>query len=119
MSKGAIPLTVAGLRHYFDEGTTRSEDWRRSQLASLKRMLVEKSADFEAALLSDLGKSGTESQLTEIGFLTSEIDHTLSNLRRWMRPRRVTAPLAVQPATAKVVPEPLGVALIIAPWNYP
>ncbi|MBN9612802.1 MAG: aldehyde dehydrogenase family protein, partial [Actinobacteria bacterium] len=35
------------------------------------------------------------------------------------RPRRINAPLVVQPATAKVSPEPLGVALIIAPWNYP
>lgn len=82
-------------------------------------MLVEREADFEAALQADLGKSPLESQITEIGFLLGEIDHTLANLAKWMRPRRVNTPLAVQPASAKIVPEPLGLALIIAPWNYP
>jgi len=119
MSEATIPLIVAGLRHAFEQGVTRPESWRRAQLSALRRFLVERGSELEAALLSDLGKSGTESQLTEIGFLVSEIDHALSGLGRWMRPRRVAAPLALQPATAKVVPEPLGVALIIAPWNYP
>lgn len=119
MSEAAIPLTVAGLRHTFEQGVTRPEAWRRAQLAGLRRMLLERSADFEAALLADLGKSGTEAQLTEIGFLVSEIDHALAHLSGWMRPRRVAAPLALQPASARIVPEPLGVALIIAPWNYP
>lgn len=82
-------------------------------------MLVAHGPEFEAALLSDLGKSGTESQLTEIGFVIGEIDHALAHLRRWMRPRRVRVPLALQPASARIDPEPLGVALIIAPWNYP
>lgn len=82
-------------------------------------MLVERETDFERALHSDLGKSGLESQITEIGFLLGEIDHALSHLSKWMRPKRVSAPLMVQPASAKVVLEPLGVALIIAPWNYP
>lgn len=119
MSEADIPLVVAGLRHSFEHGATRSEAWRRAQLEGLRRLLVERSDVFEAALLADLGKSGTEAQLTEIGFLVSEIDHALAHLARWMRPRRVAAPLVVQPATAKVLPEPLGVALIIAPWNYP
>lgn len=119
MSESAIPLVVAGVRNAFREGVTRPEEWRRRQLTGLKRMLVERAADFEAALASDLGKSGTESQLTEIGFLVGEVDHALSRLHRWMRPRRVATPLAVQPATARIVPEPLGTVLIIAPWNYP
>lgn len=119
MSEADIPLVVAGLRHTFEQGATRSEEWRRSQLESLRRMLTERAAAFEAALLSDLGKSGTEAQLTEIGFLESEIAHALSHLSKWMRPRRVNAPLVVQPASARVMPEPLGVALVIAPWNYP
>ena len=119
MSEAAIPLTVAGLRHTFDQGVTRPENWRRAQLAALRRMLVDRAADFEGALRADLGKSGTEAQLTEIGFLVAEIDHALSHLGRWMRPVRVAAPLAVQPASARVVPEPLGVVLVIAPWNYP
>ena len=114
-----IPGIVAGLRHTFERGVTRPEEWRREQLRRLRTLLLERSADFEAALLADLGKSGIEAQLTEIGFLVAELDHALSQLSRWMRPKRVGVPLAVQPATAKIVPEPLGVALVIAPWNYP
>lgn len=82
-------------------------------------MLVERGEDFERALFQDLGKSGTEAQLTEIGFLVSEVDHALSHLSKWMRPKRVNVPLALQPASGRVVAEPLGLVLIIAPWNYP
>lgn len=119
MSESTIPVVVNGLRHSFNSGVTRPVAWRRSQLQRLRDMLVERETDFETALHADLGKSPLESQITEIGFLLGEIDHSLANLAKWMRPRRVTTPLAVQPASAKIVPEPLGLALIIAPWNYP
>lgn len=114
-----IPEIVAGLRHTFNRGATRPEHWRRAQLARMRTMLVERSEDFERALHVDLGKSATEAQITEIGFLIAEIDHALAQLRRWMRPRRVSVPVGLQPAAARIVPEPLGVALVIAPWNYP
>ncbi len=114
-----IPGLVSGLRHTFDTGITRPEAWRRAQLGRLRALLTERGSEFEAALHADLGKSGTESQLAEIGFLVSEIDHTLAHLSRWMRTRRVAVPLAALPASARVIPEPLGVVLIIAPWNYP
>ncbi|WP_024357418.1 aldehyde dehydrogenase family protein [Leucobacter chironomi] len=114
-----IPGVVAGLRHGFERGITRPEAWRREMLRRLRALLVERGDDFERALHDDLGKSGTEAQLTEIGFLVSEIDHALARLHGWMRSRRVAVPLAAQPASARVVPEPLGVVLVIAPWNYP
>ena len=114
-----IPGLVDGLRHGFERGITRPEGWRREQLQRLRSLLLERGDDFERALHDDLGKSGTEAQLTEIGFLVAEIDHALRNLSRWMRPARVGVPLAAQPASARVVPEPLGVVLVIAPWNYP
>ncbi|UOR02267.1 aldehyde dehydrogenase family protein [Leucobacter allii] len=118
-STDRIPGIVAGLRHGYTAGVTRPEAWRRAQLERLRALLLDRGADFEAALRTDLGKSGTESQLTEIGFLVAEIDHALARLRSWMRPRRAPLPLALQPASARIVPEPLGVVLVIAPWNYP
>lgn len=114
-----IPGIVSGLRQGFQQGVTRPEHWRREQLRRLRSLLVDRGSEFERALFEDLGKSGTESQLTEIGFLVSEIDYALAHLSKWMRPRRVGVPLAALPASAKIVAEPLGVALIIAPWNYP
>lgn len=119
MSDSAISTVVTGLRHSFRMGITRTEEWRRAQLKRLRLMLIERESDFERALQLDLGKSGVEAQLTEIGFLVGEIDHALAHLSEWMRPRKITAPLVVQPASAKVIFEPLGVALIISPWNYP
>ena len=114
-----IPGIVAGLRHSFAQGVTRPESWRRAQLERMRTLLLDRGDDFEAALAHDLGKSGAEAQLTEIGFLVAELDYALAHLSGWMRPRRVSVPLAVLPASARIVPEPLGVALVIAPWNYP
>lgn len=115
----AIPVHVAALRHTFRGGVTRPALWREQQLKALDRMLVECEAEIEAALLSDLGKSPVEAQITEIGFLRSEIGYALKNLRTWMKPERVRVPAVVQPASGWITPEPLGTVLIIAPWNYP
>lgn len=114
-----ITETLARLRGNFDSGLTRSAAWRDNQLLALSRMLTDNSGVFESALQRDLGKSPVEGILTEIGFLLSEIDHTRSQLGKWMRPRRVMPSVALLPASAKVIREPLGAALIIAPWNYP
>ena len=110
---------VARLRTTFESGHTRSREWRSAQLLALRRMITENERDIEAALMADLGKPAVESQITEIGFVLGEIDHTVKNLARWMKPQRVRVPAALVPASARVVSEPLGVALIIAPWNYP
>lgn len=67
----------------------------------------------------DLGKSPTEGYLTEISVLYQEIDLFLSRLEGWSRPRRVPTPLTLWPAKSRIVPEPYGRVLIIAPWNYP
>jgi aldehyde dehydrogenase (NAD+) len=82
-------------------------------------MLRDREAEFAAALQADLGKCRTEAWCTEIGVLAGEIDYVGTRLRRWLRPEKVRAPLVTQPARATVVREPLGVVLIIAPWNYP
>ncbi|MGK0716354.1 aldehyde dehydrogenase family protein [Leucobacter sp. W1153] len=118
-TESAISTIVSGVRHSFGQGVTRPEAWRRKQLLALRSMLIRHEGEFESALHADLGKSGVEAQLTEIGFMVGEIDHTLAHLAQWIKPRRVAAPLALQPASARIVAEPLGVVLIIAPWNYP
>src|SRR3954454_2204067 len=111
--------TVDELRSAFERGVTKPFVWRQAQLRALRRMLTERSGDFEAALLADLAQNPTESQIAEIGFVVGEIDHTLKHLRRWLRPRRVSVPGALLPARAFTLLEPVGVVLVIAPWNYP
>ncbi|CAN5181576.1 aldehyde dehydrogenase family protein [soil metagenome] len=103
----------------FDQGVTKPYSWRVRQLKALRALLVEGTDEIERALLDDLRKNPAEAQLTEIGFVIAEIDYTLAHLRKWLRPTRVATPLLIAPSTAKIVAEPLGVVLVISPWNYP
>ncbi|AMM18859.1 aldehyde dehydrogenase [Frondihabitans sp. PAMC 28766] len=111
--------TVAALRHAFDTGTTKPYAWRVAQLRALRAMLVEHTPEIEGALHRDLRKHRDEALLTEINLVVSEIDTVLRHLRQWLKPKRTSVPMLIAPATASVVREPLGVVLIIAPWNYP
>ena len=117
----AIPVSpvVPIVRSAFEQGVTTSLAWRIRQLKALKSMLIERSSEIEDALFHDLGKNPAEAQLTEIGIVIAEIEHTLAHLRGWLRPKRVAVPLALAPASASTMLEPLGVVLVIAPWNYP
>ncbi|SOE08605.1 aldehyde dehydrogenase (NAD+) [Hoeflea halophila] len=113
------PDRIAALRASFDGGRTRPAKWRRQQLYQLMTMIEENEAAINEALNADLGKSCFEARMTEVGTVLSEIVHTLSKLRSWMRPTRVSTPLSNQPGHSRIVHEPLGVVLIMAPWNYP
>ena len=110
---------VGGLRDTFDSQLTRPLAWRRAQLLALRRLLVERETELADALQQDLGKHPTESHTTELGFTHNEIDFTLKHLAKWSRSAKVRVPLTLQPASARVTPQPLGVMLILSPWNYP
>ena len=114
-----IPKLVAKLREAFESGRTRPIEWRRQQLQRMKAMLEEREADFLDALAADLGKPRLEGWASDIGIVINEVEHTLRHLASWMKPERVWTPLAQRPGRATVRREPFGVALVIAPWNYP
>ena len=106
-------------RSYFQTGATLPYDARRDALRRLDKAITRFEGDFTAALHNDLGKSTTEAYISEIGLLHGEINYALRHLRRWMRPKRKATPLANLPGRQWVLPSPYGVALILAPWNYP
>ncbi len=114
-----VQEAVAAARTVFNTGETKPLDWRLRQLKAMNSLLLDHTEDFTAALAADLGKHPAEAWLTEIGFLTAEIAHTVKHLEAWLTPRKASVPLALQPAQAQSVLEPLGVVLVIAPWNYP
>ena len=92
---------------------------RRAALLRLAEEIKRREGDLCAALKSDLNKSETEAYMTEIGMVLSEIAHAARHVEKWAKPRRARTPLAQFPARSDVIPEPYGVALIMAPWNYP
>ena len=97
----------------------RPYDWRTSQLRALKRLIDENGDALCDAMWKDLRKSRFECEATEQGVVLAEISVTLKNLKKWMKPRRVSTPLYNQPGRSFIVHEPLGLSLIIGAWNYP
>ncbi|MSO59948.1 MAG: aldehyde dehydrogenase family protein [Ilumatobacteraceae bacterium] len=115
--------TIAGrvqsTRHAFRAGVTRPIEWRRAQLQGMIAMLTEHEQEFLDALRHDLGKPTAEAFITDVAFVTGEIKAMIKNLRKWNTSVRVSSPLVTMPAKSCLMPEPLGVVLVIAPWNYP
>ncbi len=106
-------------RNYFDAGHTRSYEFRLGQLQQLKKALQNNEQAIFDALQKDLGKSNVEAYTTELGIVLTEISLHLKKLKSWMRPHRVSTNLVNLPSSTKMYYDPLGVVLIIAPWNYP
>lgn len=107
------------MQNYYAAGTTKSYSFRKEQLLKLKSAILQYENELHHALHADLGKSAEESWVTETGFLISEINNTLSNLKKWMRVKRTGTNLLNLPSSSYIMYEPLGVVLIIGPWNYP
>ncbi|NJD31689.1 MAG: aldehyde dehydrogenase family protein [Gammaproteobacteria bacterium] len=119
MSSSTITTTLARLRQTFDSGKTRPIEWRLKQLEEIERAMREHESDFADALHKDLGKCRFESVMTEMSFVEEEAKYARKHLRNWMKPTRVRTPMMAQPGRSYIEPEPKGVVLIIAPWNYP
>ena len=107
------------LRATFRSGRTKDLAWRRRQLENLLRLLDDHEDELNRALHDDLRRPPFEAYAGDIGNTKGEIKHLLKHFARWARPTKVRPPLSHQPATARIIAEPLGVGLIISPWNYP
>ena len=110
---------LLSMRSYFETGETKSVAFRKAQLTRLKQAVIDHADQLQEALYKDLKKSPEESWVTETGFLLSEISNAINNLGKWMKPKRVGTNLLNLPSKSYVMTEPLGVVLIIGPWNYP
>jgi aldehyde dehydrogenase (NAD+) len=119
VSNEGIDGAMERLRRTFDSGKTRPIEWRQHQLAEVDRMIRDHESDFAEALQLDLGKGLFETVMTETSFVQAEARYARKHLGDWMQAERVRTPLMAQPGRSYIQPEPKGVVLIIAPWNYP
>ncbi|KAM7260424.1 hypothetical protein ACFE04_016165 [Oxalis oulophora] len=110
---------VNELRVNFYKGTTRSYEWRVTQIKSMIKMMEDHEQDIVASLRQDLDKPEMESSIYEVAMLKSACKLALKQLKNWMKPEKVKTSLTTYPSSAQIVSEPLGVVLVISAWNYP
>lgn len=112
-------IDMSDLRRVFASGRTRDLQWRLTQLEGIERLCSEREADIAAALHADLGRPAVEAWLGDIASTAGEAAYARKHLKTWMRRHRQPVPLAQLPGRSWVQYDPLGVVLVIGPWNYP
>ncbi|MDD2673039.1 MAG: aldehyde dehydrogenase [Syntrophales bacterium] len=119
MKESDIVNNFQAQRAWFRSGMTRNIEFRIESLRILKNAISDSEPEILEALRQDMGKPAVEAWLSEIFMTIREIETAVRDLPRWIRPKTVPTPLAHFPAKSRILPEPYGVALILAPWNYP
>lgn len=110
---------LTNMRAYFESGATQSYTYRLERLNKLKAAVIKYEQQIFDALYTDLRKSKEECYIAENGFLLTELTATINKLKGWMKHERVSTNLLNFPSKSFIMREPLGVVLIIGPWNYP
>lgn len=106
-------------RNFFHTQQTKSLDYRVAQLKNLQKLVSENEKAISDALFQDLRKPETEAYTGEIGYLLHEITYTLKHIKKWSKGQVLATPPINHPGKTYIWPEPYGIALVIAPWNYP
>jgi len=104
---------------YFAAGHTRSYAFRKAQLLKIRDAVKAYEMKIVEAMYKDFRKPEFEVYGTEVGPVYTELRYVLDNLRSWMKPKKVGTPLPFFPSSSWIYREPLGITLIISPWNYP
>jgi len=115
----SIADDVARLRAAFESGLTRPAAWRIQQIERVRDMMRENADAFAEALALDVGKPAMEAYAADIAIVADEAKTFARSVRKWMKPRKVGSPVQTFPSKSRIVSDPLGVVLIISPWNYP
>jgi acyl-CoA reductase-like NAD-dependent aldehyde dehydrogenase len=116
---GDIAAQVARLRETFDTGLTRPAEWRIQQIGRVRDMMRENADALAYALKLDVGKPELEAYAADIMTVADEARQVAKSVRKWMKPRKVKGAIQTFPSKSQIVSDPLGVVLIISPWNYP
>ena len=119
MNEQEIKNIVTNQRKYFYTGATLDVDARLQALKKLRASILKHEDIINEALKRDLGKSGFESYMCEIGLVLSEINYMLKHVRSFAKEKTVPTPLAQFHSRSYKKPSPYGTVLIMSPWNYP
>lgn len=114
-----IKTAIANQRAFFATGKTKEYKFRVAQLNKLLGLIQEHDQLILDAVHADLRKPAIEAYGSEVLGAFSEIKYVLKHLQDWMKPQKVGTPINLFPSSSYIYTEPLGVVLIIAPWNYP
>lgn len=104
---------------FFKTGKTKDISFRLESLKKLKKAIKENENEISDALKKDFNKPAFESYETEIGMLYDEINFFTKHIPSWSKPKKVRTTITNFLAFSYIYPEPYGISLIIAPWNYP
>ncbi len=111
--------TVKNQLEFFNSNQTKNIDWRIAQLKKLRTILKENEPLLYKAIYADFQKSVFDTFTSELSILYTEIDETIRNIKSWAKKEKVKTNLINFPAKSYIIPEPLGVTLVIGAWNYP
>lgn len=110
---------LENMRRFFNSGATKEYAFRKQQLLKLKQVILAHETELYEALDADLKKNAEESWVTETGLVITELNNAIRHLKKWMKPKPVATNLLNLPSSSRIINEPLGVVMIIGPWNYP
>ena len=104
---------------FFNSNKTKDVNYRIGQLKKLRKLLKENEDELYKAIFEDFGKSEFETYASELSLIYHELNIFIKNIKSWSKPKRVSTGLANFPAKSYIIPEPLGITLVIGAWNYP
>lgn len=93
--------------------------YRKQTLIRLLDSVRKHEKDVIEALSLDFGKPSFETVATETAYVIADLKHTIRNINKWAKPKKVRPALVNFPSSDFIYPEPYGTVLVIAPWNYP
>ncbi len=119
MSEIQFTNEIQQQRDFFFAGKTKDIDFRIAQLKKLKQLLMENESKMAEAIYLDFGKSEFDLYTTELSIIYTDINESIKKVKSWSKRKRVRTNVLNMPAKSYIIPEPLGVSLIIGAWNYP
>lgn len=110
---------VENQKAFFNSNQTKEIDFRIRQLKKLKSILEKNEKLLYDSIYSDFKKSEFDTYATELLLIYSEIKEAINKITNWSKKKRAKTNLPNLPGRSYIIPEPLGVTLIVGAWNYP